>query len=209
MSYISENSKWTYIDRENTFNYFGWPIWSCRFDFDGWMNSRHAGTVSLVVFDKHAEIGIDNLYHSGSRSVTVQNDDFELIVDVVVSKSFSFDWLINGSEIDALIGLFSWKIVVANELLRIGGWTFLNNKKKKKIQNYVFKRFIRTRRCRCDRRLIVELLIFFRVLATNDVAGLVSIVVDEDDSDDDESILVSVIGMARVRFCFSITDFAN
>jgi len=52
-------------------------------------------------------------------------------------------------------------------------------------------------------------LIFFRVLATNDVAGLVSIVVDEDDSDDDESILVSVIGMARVRFCFSITDFAN
>jgi len=55
------------------------------------MNSRHAGTVSLVVFDKHAEIGIDNLYHSGSRSVTVQNDDFELIVDVVVSKSFSFD----------------------------------------------------------------------------------------------------------------------
>jgi hypothetical protein len=27
-------------------------------------------------------------------------------------------------EIDSLTGVFSWRMVVANELLRIGDWTF-------------------------------------------------------------------------------------
>lgn len=71
-----------------------------------------------------------NLYHSASRSVTVQYDDLELAFDVVAKRRLSDDAEEEeegasacGSPLASKVP-FSCKMVVVSELVRIGGSGF-------------------------------------------------------------------------------------
>ena len=80
-------------------------------------------------------LSIANLYHSASRSVTVQYDDFELAFHVVANTRLSDDVddegiSVGGSPV-ASNTPFSCRIVVVSELVRIGGSGFYRWKSEK------------------------------------------------------------------------------
>ncbi len=168
--------------------YVGRSIRSFLFELDfflsGTLTNLLKGTIVFLGLVIDWWIGIDNLYHSGCRSVTVQYDSLELVVDVVVNTSLSREideeclsicWLWFVLDVDSLIGLFSWKIVVANELLRIGGWTFWEKKNWRENFNWNI-----TFRCRLDRRLVIELFDVDRLIL------ILTLSHDDDDDDDDD-----------------------
>ena len=95
--------------------------------------------ICLMVSDIDRFAGIASLYHSGSRSVTVQYDDLVFAFDVVVKtrlfgEYFSICLSLSLSNIGLFSWLLVWRIVVVNELVRIGGWGFYEKQLIEKIQ---------------------------------------------------------------------------